>query len=113
MNLNNEEFAGLMKVGVFPKNQMSQKIYGPVVNYSTTKQAIKIKFFMDYEQKTLKVYSHNNLKGEVFSDLPDASLFPSAQNMTMRNKNVTLKLAFTFDLAPFEFHAETGCIKDL
>jgi hypothetical protein len=111
--LNNEEFAGLMKVGVFPKSQMSQKIYGPVVNYTTTKQAIKIKFFMDYEQKTLKVYSLSNLKGDVFSELPDSSLYPSAQNMTMRNKNVTLRLAFTFDLPPFEFSPETGCIKDL
>lgn len=78
MNLNNEEFAGLMKVGIFPKGQLSQKIYGPVVNYSTTKQAIKIKFHLDYEQKILKVYSASNLKGEVFTELPDSALFPSA-----------------------------------
>ncbi|CDW73680.1 isoform a [Stylonychia lemnae] len=113
LNLNNEEFSGLLKLGLFSKNSAAQKIYGPVINYSTSKGLIKVKFFLDYEQKQLKVYTHSNPKGEIYPDIPELGLFPSAQNMTMRSKNATLRVSFAFDLPAFEFNNETGCIKDL
>ena len=102
-----------MKLGVFSKNSTSQKIYGPVVNYSTSKGLIKIKFYLDYEQKQLKVYTQSNPKGEVYSEIPELGLYPAAQNMTMRSKNATLRISFAFDLLPFDINQETGCIKDL
>lgn len=115
LNLNNEEFSGLIKLGVFVKNPTSQKIYGPVINYSTCKGLIKVKLCFDYEQKQLKVYTQSNPKGEVYSDIPELGMgiFPAAQNMTMRCKNATLRINFTFDLPPFEFNQDSGCIKDL
>ena len=60
-----------MKLGVFSKSSTSQKIFGPVVNYSTSKGLIKIKFFLDFEKRQLKVYTQSNQKGEVYSDIPD------------------------------------------
>ena len=59
---------------------------------------IKIKVSIDFDNKSLRVYTLSNLKGEVYSDLPDSGLYPAVQNMTMRCKNAMLKFAFTFDL---------------
>ena len=115
LNLNNEEFSGLMKLGVFSKSNSTgaQKIHGPVINYSTSKGVIKIKFFLDFEHKQLKVYTHSNPKGEIYPDLPDIALLPAAQNMTMRSKNASLRISFQFDHPPFEFIPENGCIKEI
>ncbi len=78
LNFSNEEYSGLLKLGVFTKNSSSQKIYGPVVNYSTSKGLIKIKCALDYEHKTLRVYTQSNLKGEVYSDILGLGLYPAA-----------------------------------
>lgn len=102
-----------MKVGVTTKNTASMKIYGPVINYSTSKGVFKVKVFIDYENKFMKVYTSTNLKGDTYHDLPDAGLFPAIQNMSMRNKNASLRTSFSFDLPPFELDNETLCIKDL
>lgn len=83
------------------------------MNYSTSRGLIKLKFFLDYEAKTLKVYTASNPKGEIYSDLPEMGLYPAAQNMTMRNKNTALKVVFCYDLAPFECDPDTGCIREV
>jgi hypothetical protein len=78
LNLNNEEASGLMKLGITTRNSTSQKVIGPVVNYSTSKGLIKLKFLLDCETKTLKVFTQSNPKGEVYTDLPDTGLFITA-----------------------------------
>ena len=83
------------------------KIFGPVINYSTSKRLVRVKVFIDFENKTMKVYTQNNMKGDVYHDLPDVGLYPAIQNMSMRNKNSILKVHFDFDQPPFEIDPAT------
>lgn len=92
--MNNEESSGLMKVGLTAKNPGSMKVYGPVVNYSTSRGMIKVKVFIDYENKVMRVYTSANPKGDVYHDLPEVGLYPAIQNMSMRSKNAQLKVLF-------------------
>lgn len=76
LNLVNDDSQGLMKLGVVTKNgASSSKVHGPVINYSTSKGTVKVKCALDFEAKTLRVFTHSNPKGEVYSDLPDSGLF--------------------------------------
>ena len=84
-------------MGVSSKGSCSQKVIGPVINYSTGKGLIRVKFFLDYESRTLRVFTQSNPKGEVYTDLPEGELYPAAQNMTMRSLSTCLKVAFVFD----------------
>ena len=69
INLNNEEFSGLMKVGVTTNKAGPQKVHGPVINYSTNKGVIKVKLMIDFERKFLRAFTSSNLKGDVYHDL--------------------------------------------
>jgi len=107
INLNNEEVSGLMKLGVTSKSATSQKVHGPVINYSTSKGMIKVKFMLDYEHKTMRVFTASNLRGDFYTELPEgAGLFPAVQNMTMRSSNTHLRVKFEFDQVPFEFEGD-------
>jgi hypothetical protein len=94
-NLYNEDFAGLMQIGVFHK-----KIYGPVVPYNLQKGKIKVKVLLETEKRRVTIYTNSNSrKGETITDLPKNGLFiPAIFNKTQKNdRNLKIMVKFNFE----------------
>ena len=101
-NLYNEDFAGLMQVGVINSKARANKIYGIVVPYSLQKGKTKIKVLLETEKLRLTVFtSDNSRKGETVSDLPKGGVFtPAIFNKTQKNdRNLKILTKINFEQA--------------
>jgi hypothetical protein len=67
--------SGSMVVGVVNKRFSTQKLFGPIINYSLFKGDIIVRIFLDSNKKRMTVYSPANPNGEVFADLPKDGIF--------------------------------------
>ena len=76
LNLHNEDFSGIMMVGVINKRyQSNSKIIGAPVNYTLTGGDINVRVLLDLSKRTLTVYTTNRPDGDTFYDLPKDGLF--------------------------------------
>lgn len=67
----NEDFSGLMHVGVINSKARSNKIFGSVVPYSLQKGKIKIKVLLETEKLRVTIFtSASSRKGDIINDLP-------------------------------------------
>lgn len=91
--------SGSMVVGVINKRFSTQKLFGPIINYSLFKGDIIVRVFLDSNKKRMTVYSPANPNGEVFSDLPkDGVFYPAVQNKTPKiSQKCALKVFFKFE----------------
>jgi len=91
--------SGSMLVGVMNKRFSTQKLFGPIINYSLFKGDIIVKIFLDSNKKRMTVYSPANPNGELFSDLPkDGIFYPAIQNKTPKiSQKCALKVYFKFE----------------
>jgi hypothetical protein len=99
-NLYNEDFSGLMQVGVINKNARSNKIYGSIVPYTLQKGKIKIKVLLETEKHRITIFtSANSRKGETINDLPKGAVFiPAIFNKTQKNdRNLKILAKFNFE----------------
>ena len=64
-----------MLVGVLNKRFSTQKLIGPIINYSLFKGDIIVRVFLDSNKKRMTIYSASNPMGEVFTDLPKDGIF--------------------------------------
>lgn len=93
--MDNADFSGIMIIGVMnKKSNISNKMWGSIVNYTLNGGSIRIKLYLDANKRKLIVFSPSKPDGEIFSDLPrDGIFFPAIQNKTQKiNKNSTAKL---------------------
>ena len=99
-NLYNEDFAGLMHIGVMNSNARSNKIYGATVPYTLQKGKIKIKVLLETEKLRVTVFtSSSSRKGETINDLPKGGIFvPAIFNKTQKNdRNLKILTKFNFE----------------
>ena len=99
-NLYNEDFSGLMLVGVINSNARSNKIFGSTVPYNLQKGKIKIKVLLETEKLRVTIFtSSNSRKGETINDLPKGGVFvPAIFNKTQKNdRNLKILAKFNFE----------------
>ena len=88
-----------MVVGVINKRFSTQKLFGPIINYSLFKGDIIVKVFLDSNKKRMTVFTPSNPMGEIFTDLPkDGVFYPAIQNKTQKGSHKSaLKVFFKFE----------------
>jgi hypothetical protein len=101
-NLYNDDFAGLMQVGVINSKVRSNKIFGSTVPYTLQKGKIKIKVLLETEKLRITIFtSASSRKGETINDLPKGGIFiPAIFNKTQKNdRNLKILTKFNFEQA--------------
>lgn len=99
-NLYNEDFTGLMHIGVVNSKARSNKIYGSIIPYALQKGKIKIKVLLETEKQRITIFtSSNSRKGETINDLPKGGIFvPAIFNKTQKNdRNLKILAKFNFE----------------
>jgi len=99
-NLYNDDFSGIMQIGVINSKQKSNKIFGTNVGYTLQKGKIKVKVLLETEKRRITVFtSTSSRKGDTINDLPKDGVFvPAVFNRTQKNdRNLKILAKFNFE----------------